>query len=446
MRLNAARAERRLVPVLLALYALLVLLPLAVGAWRAPVPGSRGFTLAFGAGLGLIAFPVTAIQLALVARLKSVSRVFGVDALLQFHRAMGCAALALAGGHAVLFAWRATGAWSLSPFHGSALTRTGALALWLMVVAVATSLARRRLRLSYEAWNLIHLFAALAIVSAMLAHAVTASGFFAGLPAGVFAGYAAAAVAFVTWHRLGRPVLMTFSPWVVAENRGEGANTRTLRVCPDGHAGIGFQDGQFAWLCTSRQPFLAPQHPVTISSSASTDAGDCLEFTIKALGDWSGGLVPALVAGDRIWLDGPYGAVSPARFDCPGLVLIAGGIGISPMRSILLTMRDLDDRRPVYLFYAAHDRSRTVFAGELEALSRQLDLALVYVLEEPAPDACDESGYVTADVLRRHLPDGFRHFHFFICGPVPMMKSVDWQLVSMGVPESQIHSERFDVV
>jgi len=445
MRLIPGRAGRRAVPFLVVLYASVVLLPLALAAFQGR-PAGPGFGMAFGAAIGLIAFPLIAVQLGLVARLKSVSRMLGVDALLQFHRAMGCAALALAAAHALLFAWHGTGVSSLSPLRGGALTRTGALALWLLVLLVVTSLARRRLRLSYETWNLLHLLAALGIVGAMLAHVLLAGGAAAPLARGVFMGYATAAGAMLAWHRLGRPALMWFSPWVVAENRDEGADTRTLRVCPDGQPGIGFQDGQFAWLCTARQPFFTQQHPVTISCSASREVGGCLEFTIKALGDWSGRVVPSLANGDRIWLDGPYGAVSPARFDCPGLVLIAGGIGISPMRSILLTMRDSGDRRSVYLFYAANDRSRTVFAGELESLTRELDLSLVYVLEEPAPGSGDESGYVSADLMRRHLPDDFPRFHYFVCGPVPMMKSVDRQLLAMGVPESHVHSERFDVV
>jgi ferredoxin-NADP reductase len=70
----------------------------------------------------------------------------------------------------------------------------------------------------------------------------------------------------------------------------------------------------------------------------------------------------------------------------------------------------------------------------------------VHVLLEPPPDWTGERGFVTEDVLRRHLPPGPHRIHYFLCGPTPMTTSVERSLAAMGVPAAHVHSEIFDWV
>ena len=126
--------------------------------------------------------------------------------------------------------------------------------------------------------------------------------------------------------------------------------------------------------------------------------------------------------------------------------MIAGGTGIVPMRSMLLTMRDRDDRRHVLLLYAAHDRARMAFRLELEALRSVMALDIVDVLAAPPPDWRGAYGYVSAELLRRQLPRQFRRYHFFVCGPPAMMDAVEAALLAGGVPAASIDSERFHLV
>src|SRR5690606_40162353 len=113
---------------------------------------------------------------------------------------------------------------------------------------------------------------------------------------------------------------------------GEG-RSRLRRLRRVGHGGFLFGPGQSAWLATGRHPVWSAQHPISIASSAEPAPDGALEFGIKALGDWSGEVVPALGPGARVWVDGPFGAFTPEGRPAQGYVLIAGGIGISPMRS-----------------------------------------------------------------------------------------------------------------
>ena len=106
-------------------------------------------------------------------------------------------------------------------------------------------------------------------------------------------------------------------------------------------------------------------------------------------------------------------------------------------------MADRQDVRPVLLFYGNRDWDDVAFREELERLEDRLTLAVVHVLERAPDDWAGETGYVTADVLARHLPPGHRRFQYFICGPDPMMDAAESALIGLGVPPERVHSERF---
>ena len=114
--------------------------------------------------------------------------------------------------------------------------------------------------------------------------------------------------------------------------------------------------------------------------------------------------------------------------------------------SMLRTLADRGDRRPLVLFYGNRVWDRVAFREELDALRSRLDLHLVHVLLEPAPDWTGERGFVTEDVLMRHLPIERHRFHCFLCGPTPMTRSVEHALGALGIPATHVHSEIFDWV
>jgi predicted ferric reductase len=305
---------------------------------------------------------------------------------------------------------------------------------------------RRRLRCSYERWQLAHRALAVLVVVTRAAHAL------ARLPPGGQAlrattcALSGAALGLLATQRVLRPLLLRRRPWEVAENRDEGASTRTLVLRAAGHAGLRFAPGQFVWLATPRRGLLREEHPLTIASSPELDGGRTLELAIKALGDWSGTVVPALRPGDRVRIDGPFGAFTSDGVAAERLVFVAGGVGVAPMRSMLLAMRDRGDRRPAVLFFAAHDRSRAMFAGELERLRSALDLELVFVFEAPGPGEACERGLLSAALLRRHLPQDLRATHVFVCGPAPMMAAFERIADELGLPPANVHTERYDLV
>jgi predicted ferric reductase len=430
-----------------AVYLLLALLPAAVALLYDPFPAPRPAWIELGVALGLLAFPLVMIQFALVSRLAASSRPFGTDALVQFHQYIGLVCLALVIAHPL--ALNATGLpWQTwNPFAGALGPRSGALALWAIVLLVGSTLLRKRLRLPYEVWQGLHLALSIGAAAAMTIHVLVVNGYARAAPVRyVLLAYTGIFGLLAVNYRVFRPLRLLARGWEVVANRDIGGRSRLIGVRPVGHRGLRFEPGQFAWLITGRSPLWSEQHPLSIASSAECPPEEGIEFSIKALGDWSSTVVPQLAVGSPVWIDGPFGAFTTERKAAQGFVFIAGGAGIAPIRSMLLTMRDRCDRRHVVLIQAAHDETKLVFRDEIEALRAALNLDVVFVLEEPLDPGTGECGYVSKDVLVRRLPAQFRRYHYFVCGPPPMMDTVERALVSLGVPGRSIDSERFNVV
>jgi len=431
------------------LYLFLIVFPLMVGAnWPGAAAG-RPFWMQFGVACGFVAFTIMALEFALISKVQSVSSAFGQDVLLQFHRQMGMVASVLILVHAVLmFLSGYPLAW-LNPFASSNIwpMRWGVLAALAILALMVVSLGRKRLRLSYDSWQLTHGFLAETAVLLSLVHLLMFSAFSAGRPMRLLLGvYCVLLLALRVWFVVIKPIRMWSRPWEVVENLPEHGRSRTLVLKPVGHGGFAFEPGQFAWLSTRATPFHKGWHPISMSSGAPEEPGHSIAFTIKNLGDWSGEIVPALKPGRKIWVDGPYGVFTPEREQGPGYVLIGGGAGITPLYSMCQTFAERGDARPVLLFFCGRDDDSLTFVEQIEALQKRMNLKVVYVLEHPAQNRAAETGHLTAEILRKHLPRQYKRYEYFVCGPPGLMDAMEEALVKIGVPAHHVHTERFDWV
>jgi predicted ferric reductase len=252
----------------------------------------------------------------------------------------------------------------------------------------------------------------------------------------------AAFVSLLVWVRLVKPRRALARPWRLERVVAERGETTTLVLKPPPNVAFAFEPGQFAWFAIGRSPFSMTRHPFSFSSSAERDE---VELAVKALGDFTSG-VGELEPGTTVYVDGPHGVFSIDQDEGPGFGLIAGGVGIAGLISMVRTLADRHDVRPVVLFYANAEWDGVAFREELEQLKDGLDFTVVHLLERP-PDGWEgETGYVRREVLSRHLPPGYRRFQFFMCGPDPMMDAAEEALVELGVPPERVHTERFDMV
>ncbi len=427
--------------VLYLLFALAPLLFMLVGER----PMGRDFIRELSVAFGFVGIGVMALHFVLTARITAVKMPFGSDVVYYFHHRMAFLTLALWLAHPAILVIKYDWAQGLlNVFTAPWFARYGVLAVVALLLLMALAIGRKALKMEYILWRMLHGALAVIAMALVMAH-VYLVGRYVGTPLKqtLWLVYGGICIALVAYLRIYKPWQMLQRPYRVIEVRPEHGNVWSLALEPVGHEGLRFQPGQFAWLTAWRSPFAAHEHPFSFSSSSEQKGR--IEFAIKELGDFTA-TIGQLEAGQPVYLDGPYGAFSPNRYqDVDTLVLIAGGIGIAPMMSILRTMADRGDRTPVVLLYGSQTWEMASFREELEELKKTLNLKVVYVLERPPEGWEGETGYVTQDVLKRYLPAPPQRYRVFICGPTPMLDAVEAALKSLGVPEQLIHMERFDL-
>jgi predicted ferric reductase len=428
----------------IALYLAVVAGPLVFALVDAPE--GRDFWTEFSVALGFVGLSLMGMQFVLVARFRPVAAPFGEDAVIQFHRQMSYVATAFVLAHPVILFVARTELLSLLNFlEAPWRARFAVVSVLLLVAVMVSSIWRSRLRLSYEAWQLLHaVLSTLAVVTALLHMFLVGHYLDTSWKQVLWAAMTAGFIGLLVWVRVVRPVQRRRRPWEVVSVTPRCGGVSTVTMEPVGHEGFDFAPGQFIWLFLGRSPYAVTAHPFSLSGSAERDDGR-VELSIKALGDFTS-TVQETAPGSTAYVDGPHGIFTPDRHEGPGFVLIGGGIGITPLLSMLRTARDRGDRRSFLLFYANLRVQDAAFVEELDELKGQLDLTVVHVVQEPPEGWPGETGRIDDELLRRWLPTRFERLQYFICGPPPMMDALEDALSRLGVPAERIHSERLTFV
>ena len=429
----------------LVIYLLFILAPL-FALLTGSLPPSRDFWTEFAVAIGYSGLAMMGLQFGLTARFRYVTEPWGEDVIYHFHRQISQIAVGLVAAHAVIMSVRYPEMFAL-PGAIADIPLGAVLAfvsLGALILLVVTALWRVQLNIRYETWHLAHIVLAVVAVAAGMAHMV-GWAFYLSDPwkRTLWIGLTIFWVGLLLYVRIVKPLFMLRRAYRVAEVRKERGDTTTLVMLPDGHLGFRFRPGQFGWLNLWGNPFRITGHPFSFSSSAEANDGR-VEMSIRNLGDFTSA-IPNVPVGQRVYLDGPYGAFTignPADMH----VLIAGGVGITPMMSMIRTLADRGDKRPVVLVYGSKDWESITFRDELEALKARINLTIVHVLSKPPAGWKGETGYITAEMFKRHLPPPYADHEYFICGPGPMMDAIEGVLGELGVPLSKYHSERYSFV
>ena len=407
----------------------------------------RNMTWDFAMGLGFGALALGGLQFALTARFRPLTLPFGADIVYLFHRYLAIGAVLVMLGHfGILYIWFEPELGELNPLEARWELTAGRVALVCFGLLVVTSEFRKWLKLEYELWRHLHFGLAVIGFAAAIAHVLGVGRFTAAVETrALWLGVTLAWLLLLVWLRVGKPWLQRRNPWRVVSNEAQHGGAHSITLEPLGKPLTPWQPGQFVWLTLESSPFALDEHPFSIASAP--DSAPLVTVSIKPLGDFSS-RAAAAKPGDVGYLEGPFGAFSIDREDAAatGFVMVAGGIGITPMLANLRAMRDRGDRRPAWLFYANPDLDSAAFREELTAMQQQLDLKLVHVLEDPPPDVDAEKGFVTRDILEKHLPADLEGLRFLLCGPEPMTVAVAEALAAMGVSSAEIKTELFDMV
>ena len=428
----------------LVIYLLLAVAPLPLSLINLD-PG-RGFWVNFSVALGFVALSLMGLQFVLAARFVRATTTFGIDVVLQVHRQMTVVIAVCVLAHpAVLMVWDHRFLSLLNIFTAPLRARLAVLSVVALLALIVSSMWRSRLRLSYQAWQLLHAGLANVIVVTALAH-VLLIGYYVDQPweRTLWIAYSAAFLAVGAWVRLVRPLVRWRRRWEVTDIQEQpGGHTVTLELVDPssyGADGFRFRPGQFAWINVGRSPFAIRYHPFSISSSAEEHRR--VQFTIKTQQHFTT-TVHDFPIGQRVYLDGPWGHFTTDRHEGQGFVFIGGGVGITPLLSMMATMADRGDQRPCWAIIGNRSEPQIIGRDELAALAPRLNLITVYALTAPPPGWPGSTGRINAALLDAILPEHRDRLQYFICGSTAMMDGAEKALQDLRIPEDRIHSERF---
>jgi predicted ferric reductase len=390
---------------------------------------------------GLWSAYLALIQVVLLARLPALERVVGFDRLSRWHRWNGHVCIDLVIAHVFFSIWGyalmdkfgigkeiSTMIWG--GIYPGMITATVGTAL--LVAVVATSLVIVRRSLSYEWWYVVHLMAYGGIALAwfhqiptgnelVLDH--TAANYWRGL-------YVATIVVLVVF-RLLVPLYGALRYRLrVADVTPEGPGVVSLRITGRNLDRLRAQAGQFfLWRFLDGERWRSA-HPFSLSAAPD---GRSLRITVKALGDHTGRL-GELQPGTRVLAEGPFGVFTDKARRRDKAVLIAGGIGITPVRALLETMRG-----DVVVLYRAISETDVIFREELDRIAAARRATVHYVIGDHRGDGAD---LLSAAHLRELVPD-IEERDVFLCGPSAMTAVLEHNVRGARVPRRHIHIERF---
>jgi predicted ferric reductase len=393
--------------------------------------------ITIGKFLGLHVALVMIFQLVLVARLPWLDRRLGMDQLTSLHRWVGFTLFWTLLAHmTVIIAGFAQLDGNSFPVQivslaGSVPVLLGMVAFLIVGLVAIVSARYARRRLSYEAWHAIHFLLYLVIVLALIHQMFEITTFTASSWSRRywFALWTLTLVALVT----GRVIIPVWRnarhQFRVAAVVPESDDVVSVHVTGKHLDKLPARAGQFMlWRFPGHQPWWQV-NPWSLSAAPN---GASLRLTAKAIGKTSAGLRD-LPVGTRAFLEGPYGALTDLQRTREASVLIAGGIGITPIRALLEELSG-----PITVLYRVPSMSSAVLTSELEQLARMRE-ATLHVL----PGRTGEGNTPFAPANLQQLVPDITGRDIYICGPEPMTVAVLRSLHELGVPRSQIHAERF---
>ena len=392
---------------------------------------------------GLVGTYLVLVQVVLMARLPWLDRFIGSDRLSIWHRANGQYTITLLVAHAGLIIWGYAASDHASFVHETSVVvrtytdmvaATVGLALLVFVGVSSARMARRRLK--YETWYLLHLYTYLAIALSF-SHQLATGNEFATHPASRAFWVALYVTTFglLVVYRIGVPVRDAFRYRLrVASVVPEGPGVVSVYVTGRSLERLHAEAGQFfRWRFLTRGRWWEA-HPFSLSAAPNDRF---LRITAKAVGDHSTDLHD-LAPGTPVAAEGPYGGFTPRRRTRQKVLLLAGGVGITPLRAMLEALVPEGD--DVVLLYRTSVEADVIFRSELDQLAQHQGASVRYLVgrrdKRPNP--------LGAERLRAHVAD-IAEREVFVCGPPGMVSQATRSLRALGLRRSQIHSERFEL-
>lgn len=233
---------------------------------------------------------------------------------------------------------------------------------------------------------------------------------------------------------------MTFTGTLL-EKIPHGADTASFRFSRP--AGYEFVPGQH-FAITVPSPDGPLEHRF---SHADSPAEDHLELTTRLTGSAFKNALDALPLGGEATFTGPYGRFV-FQFQTPRIAFLTGGVGITPVRSMLRYLADTGAAgriagQELVLFYGSMTESGILYKDDLKEMARTVPgLRLVHVITQPKKTWKGYHGFITADIVRAELGEP-QDWTYYVVGPPPMIVAMDKVTAELGIPKAQIVTESF---
>jgi len=388
---------------------------------------------------GLEAGYLVLAALLLMARIPALDRRVGSDQLARLHGWTGRWIVGTAVAHTVLailgyasVAHRSVPGEiaDLNTQDADVLAATVALGLFLLVAVTSARAARKRLQ--YETWHMVHLYTYLAIALSFAHQFSTGVDFrSAGARALWSALYLAVAIVLLR-YRVFEPLRVNWRHRLrVSDVRLESPDTVSVYLTGRALDQLDVRPGQFfRWRFGTRGLWWTAS-PYSLSAPASANG---LRITARMVGRHSSQL-QTLSVGTRVFVEGPYGALTSRQALHRSAVLIAGGVGITPLRALFETLPATD----ITLLYRAGRQADLLLTDELDTIARERQATVRYLTGHRRRGDADP---LSAASLRRLLGN-LRERDIYLCGPPGLTAAVRRALHELGVADADIHEETF---
>ena len=379
------------------------------------------------------------VGLVLVSRVSWIEKSVGHDRLVIWHRKMGPYAMYLITFH-VLFVTLGYAGPDRAPM-AIELYRLVVHYPWMLpgfvgflffAAAGISSYKKARAKMSYETWWTIHLYTYMAIALSFM-HQILTGPMFINHPLNKYYWtflYVAAGATIILWRIVIPTVRSLRHNLRVEQIVAEGPGVVSIVMRGRNLEKLGAQGGQFfGWrFMTSGQWWIS--HPYSLSAAPTSHY---MRVTVKELGDASRS-IKKLKPGTRVFFEGPYGTFVADKATRGHVVLVGGGVGITPLRALL---EEFDMTKSIDVIFRASKEEDLVLRKELDELADARGARVHYLV------GSRQTHPMNAKYIMKFVP-AFRDSDVYVCGPTPLVEAVREAALAAGIPKNRFHDEAFE--